>query len=128
MMSSRTIPMTRASHGRHNQEMNLPDGSSCADCRHFTRCAALFGHIAEDEVCDWSPSRFSPMKPAAISAALAADSIAGLDWWNALSEGDRKFWMLASQSSSTADAWHYFKRCEAACITWSTTQTFGGAT
>lgn len=48
-------------------DMNLPDGKTCGDCHHFSRCNAIFGHIAEDEVCDWAPSRFAakevmPMK------------------------------------------------------------------
>lgn len=39
--------------------MDLPEGKSCADCRHCQRCCAIFGHVPEDEVCDWFPSRFS---------------------------------------------------------------------
>lgn len=50
--------------------MHLPDGMTCSDCRHFARCNAIFGHIAADEVCDWSPSRFH-QKPLDFSTALA---------------------------------------------------------
>lgn len=39
-------------------EMSLPAQMTCGDCAHVDRCAALFGHIPEDEVCDFSPSRF----------------------------------------------------------------------
>lgn len=39
-------------------EMNLPPGQTCGDCVHIRRCAAIFGHQANDEVCDWAPSRF----------------------------------------------------------------------
>ncbi|MFT4118723.1 hypothetical protein [Bradyrhizobium sp.] len=43
-------------------EMSLPDGKTCGDCYHFRRCNLIFGHIAGDEVCDWSPSRFIAVK------------------------------------------------------------------
>lgn len=76
-MASRITPMTRSINGRHAPEMNLPEGSTCADCRHFARCEAIFGHIATDEVCDWSPSRFSPAERATVSAALAKEFAAG---------------------------------------------------
>lgn len=45
-------------------EMNLPDGKTCQDCRHFYRCYKIFGHEALDETCDWSPSKFQPRKEA----------------------------------------------------------------
>lgn len=38
--------------------MDLPSGRTCADCVHCRRCCTMFGHIPEDESCDWSPSRF----------------------------------------------------------------------
>lgn len=38
--------------------MSLPAGKTCGDCEHFERCSVMFGHIAGDEVCDFSPSRF----------------------------------------------------------------------
>lgn len=44
---------------RDEYKMNLPEGMTCGDCMHFRRCNMMFGHIAGDEVCDWSPSRFS---------------------------------------------------------------------
>lgn len=52
-------PMRRAS--KHDEpDMDLPEGKTCSDCAHFRRCNLIFGHIAADEVCDWSPSRFHP--------------------------------------------------------------------
>jgi hypothetical protein len=36
----------------------IPQGMTCNDCTGFRRCAALFGHVAADRVCDWSPHRF----------------------------------------------------------------------
>ena len=38
--------------------MDLPEGKTCGDCVHFNRCNSIYGHITEDESCDWSPSRF----------------------------------------------------------------------
>jgi hypothetical protein len=52
---------TREPYKRRNPDtdkMNLPDDKVCKDCFHFKRCNAIYGHIAEDAVCDWSPSRF----------------------------------------------------------------------
>jgi hypothetical protein len=43
-------------------KMNLPEGKTCGDCAHCRRCTMMFGHIPEDESCDWSPSRFTPVK------------------------------------------------------------------
>lgn len=51
------------------------------------------------------------------AAAIRADTAAGMAWWNAIDENDRRFWMLASMGQSAADAWSYFKRCNAAGIT-----------
>lgn len=64
-MTAERTPMLRATHGRHSPEMNLPEGMTCANCVHFARCNALFGHIATDEVCDWAPSRFHAIAVAA---------------------------------------------------------------
>ena len=43
-------------------KMNLPEGKTCGDCAHCRRCTMMFGHIPEDESCDWSPSRFTLIK------------------------------------------------------------------
>jgi hypothetical protein len=39
-------------------KMELPDGKTCQDCIHCKRCCLIFGHIPEDEVCDFYPSLF----------------------------------------------------------------------
>lgn len=124
-MTTERPPMTRARHPE--RDMHLPDGMTCADCRHFARCEAIFGHIATDEVCDWSPSRFLATERAATSAALAKDAAAGMIWWNTRSEDDRLFWMLASLGTTPADAWAYFKRCDAAGVVSSAAQATGSA-
>lgn len=113
-MTTERQPMTRARHPE--RDMHLPEGKTCADCRHFSRCNAMFGHIAADEVCDWSPSRFSPFERAAAEAAVVKDAVAGMDWWNGLNDNDRRYWMLASMGRTPAEAWAYFKRCDAAGI------------
>jgi hypothetical protein len=52
-------PYRRRTDGeKFDLEMNLPEGKTCADCVHCYRCTTMFGHIPEDEVCDWHPSRF----------------------------------------------------------------------
>lgn len=80
-MSTQRQPMLRATH--REPSMLLPEGMTCGRCRHFRRCSQIYGHIAEDEVCDWAPSRFIDAgpppaaevitDPAAIEAAFAAD-------------------------------------------------------
>lgn len=37
----------------------LPPGKTCADCRYFKRCEALFECNPTNTACDWDPSRFS---------------------------------------------------------------------
>jgi hypothetical protein len=56
------------------------------------------------------------------------DDAAGMAWWNALSDDDRRFWMLASTGVSASDAWDYFKRCDAAGLTSSAAHAVGSAT
>ena len=56
--------MTREAYKRQQGvEMNLPEGKTCGDCNHIRRCQGMFGHIPEDEVCDWIPVKFSQRKP-----------------------------------------------------------------
>ena len=39
-------------------KMRLPVNVTCGDCTHIRRCTLMFGYIATDAYCDWSPSRF----------------------------------------------------------------------
>jgi hypothetical protein len=66
-MKADRAPMLRRhnAHDKVGQDMNLPPGKTCADCVHVHRCCALFGHMPQDQVCDWYPSRFHAIKPAA---------------------------------------------------------------
>jgi hypothetical protein len=41
-------------------DMQLPAGKTCADCRFFSFCVKLFGCDAQNTTCDWAPSRFKP--------------------------------------------------------------------
>jgi hypothetical protein len=36
----------------------LPDGKTCGDCQHMTRCSWLFQQPPGATACDWNPSRF----------------------------------------------------------------------
>ena len=40
------------------QDMLLPAGKMCQDCRHYNLCKFLFDCPATGYECDWSPSRF----------------------------------------------------------------------
>lgn len=55
-MSEQRKPYPRTAD--NTDKMNLPEGKTCGDCVYAKRCIAMFGHIAEDESCDWAPSRF----------------------------------------------------------------------
>lgn len=59
-MSNQTrAPYQRVTNGEpEDLAMNLPEGKTCGDCVHCNRCTAIFGHIPEDQVCDWYPSRY----------------------------------------------------------------------
>jgi hypothetical protein len=38
-----------------------------------------------------------------------SDALAGVAWWNALTEADRRFWLAAAITAIPAHAWEYFK-------------------
>jgi len=52
-------------------DMDLPPGKTCGDCAHCRRCTMIFGHIPEDESCDWSPSRFNEKQPTSHGAGVS---------------------------------------------------------
>lgn len=59
------------------------------------------------------------------------DDAAGMAWWNALPERDRKHWLRAAGSAVAADAWALFKQWEpvtqqAGGIAWFATYPVGG--
>ncbi|MEW6129603.1 MAG: hypothetical protein AB1757_21360 [Acidobacteriota bacterium] len=59
----RREPLKRNEHSQM-YGMSLPQGKTCKDCVHFKKCNAMFGHIEEDETCDWSPSKFQEKRTA----------------------------------------------------------------
>lgn len=44
------------------------------------------------------------------------DEIAGMAWWNALPEADRRFWLLAAGTATPATAWQHYKQLTADLI------------
>ena len=39
--------------------MYLPEGTTCGDCAHFSRCKWLISAKEDHVSCDWFPRRFS---------------------------------------------------------------------
>jgi hypothetical protein len=46
--------------------------------------------------------------------AITVDERAGMDWWNALTEDSRAYWLPAANSAVPAEAWAEYKRTIAA--------------
>ena len=42
----------------HRDDMALPAGMDCKDCRWLRRCSTLLGIPPGNRTCDFSPSRF----------------------------------------------------------------------
>lgn len=40
---------------------------------------------------------------------MTDDELRGIEWWNGLSEQDRRFWLASACSAVPADAWAFFK-------------------
>lgn len=71
--NTQTKPMRAPLRRGREPSMDLPEGWTCGGCGHFARCNAMFGHIAQDETCDWSPSRFQPSMAVVNRAVEIAD-------------------------------------------------------
>ena len=56
-------PAPGKTHCVEFKSMDLPEGKTCDDCRHFRRCSALIGDVAGNTKCDWFPSRFALQPP-----------------------------------------------------------------
>ena len=41
--------------------------------------------------------------------AASADESAGMEWWNALTEEQRAYWLDAANTAIVAEAWAYHK-------------------
>lgn len=42
----------------------------------------------------------------------SADERAGMEWWNALPEGERALWLAQAHSAKASDAWIAYKRAK----------------
>lgn len=45
----------------------------------------------------------------AVDGAQQNLDVAGMAWWNGLSEADRRYWCLAAMTAVPAEAWKYFR-------------------
>jgi hypothetical protein len=55
-----------------------------------------------------------PLMDGLASLMRRADACLGLAWWNGLTERERSAWMFAAGDTGVAaDAWEFYKRCEA---------------
>jgi len=41
-----------------DKEMLLPEGKTCANCRHFERCSKMYGAHDKRQDCDFYPNKF----------------------------------------------------------------------
>lgn len=46
---------------------------------------------------------------APVEGTLQDLDVAGMAWWNGLSEADRRYWCLAAMTAVPAEAWKYFR-------------------
>ncbi|MBL8388122.1 MAG: hypothetical protein JNK17_07905 [Hydrogenophaga sp.] len=44
-----------------------------------------------------------------VEGTLQDLDVAGMAWWNDLSEADRRYWCLAAMTAVPAQAWKYFR-------------------
>ena len=44
-----------------------------------------------------------------VDGTLQELGVAGMAWWNGLSEADRRYWCLAAMTAVPAEAWKYFR-------------------
>ena len=40
--------------------------------------------------------------------ASSADETAGMEWWNAMSESQRAYWLREANTAIVAEAWAYY--------------------
>lgn len=58
--TSSSAPSRELVVARGDEDMLLPPGKLCRDCKSFTRCEWLIGCSPTSTMCDWAPSRFRP--------------------------------------------------------------------
>jgi hypothetical protein len=55
-----------------NESMNLPDGETCIQCKHFVHCSRMYGVKAENTACDFYPVRFVKFELRTVIERMAA--------------------------------------------------------
>jgi hypothetical protein len=45
-----------------------------------------------------------------LTPAERQDALAGIDWWNSLTEDVRRYWLTAAGTTVPAEAWALYKR------------------
>jgi len=63
------------SEPNYDAEMELPEGKTCADCRHIKRCAAFGYSKPESTSCDFWPRRYAERTGDAVSAKADATTM-----------------------------------------------------
>jgi hypothetical protein len=63
------------------------------------------------EHCDASAGRTAKVvpRPDDLTPAELADAHRGMAWWNALPEGERRYWLLVTRGGSVAECWVAYK-------------------
>lgn len=64
------------------------------------------------------PSVFLGVVESGNFKGATADELAGVQWWNDLSEDQRAFWLWASESAIPWCAWNAWKRHQAGRARW----------
>lgn len=77
---------------------------------------AMDGNVLELAHPDGSFARLVHLSSVTLlpkSQECTPDEQRGVDWWNGLSEADRRVWCLAANTAIPAQAWAYYKQCAA---------------
>jgi hypothetical protein len=59
--------------------MKLPDGKTCADCAHESRCVKIFGAASTDTSCGFFPRRFVDRRNVTPTPAVREATITGVE-------------------------------------------------
>lgn len=62
-----------------DQNMRLPEGKTCADCKFINHCIVLINCDPKNTSCDWAPSRFKPSALVPRILRFLESSLAGND-------------------------------------------------
>ena len=62
MTASERLARAHEDIEKQKREMMTPEGKTCADCFHFSRCSWLLSREGPETMCDWHPSRYREPK------------------------------------------------------------------